>query len=185
MSISDRWRRLGAVGVLALLLPLALLEPAIGLAAEGPALGEPLTPEAVSAIDFTVMPDGTGLPRGAGDPVAGLAVYQAQCRICHGDGGRGGPNDRLVGGRGSLSSALPVKTVGSFWPYATTLFDYIRRAMPIHAPGTLTDDQLYAVTAYVLFANGIIDEDAVMNERTLPKVRMPNRDGFVWALEQE
>ncbi|MGE0625538.1 MAG: c-type cytochrome [Pseudomonadales bacterium] len=167
-----------AAGVLVCLLPVA------GLAAQGPALGEPVPPEVVRSIDFTVLPDGTGLPRGEGDAAAGLVVYQSECGICHGDGGQGGPNDRLVGGRGSLAAPQPVKTVGSFWPYATTLFDYVRRTMPIHAPGTLTSDQIYAVTAYLLFANGIIDEDAVMNARTLPKVRMPNRDGFVWALPE-
>jgi mono/diheme cytochrome c family protein len=164
---------------------LICLAPVAAWPAESPGLGEPVTPETVREIDFTVMPDGTGLPRGAGDALAGLVVYQAQCRICHGDGGQGGPNDRLVGGRGSLASAAPVKTVGSFWPYATTVFDYIRRAMPIHAPGTLTADQTYAVTAYLLFANGIIDEDTLMDARSLPKVRMPNRDGFVWALPDE
>ncbi len=156
-----------------------------GGAAESPALGEPLTSRSVSALDFTILPDGTGLPEGEGDAITGLAVYQAQCRLCHGDGGEGGPNDRLVGGRGSLASAEPVKTVGSYWPYATTIFDYIRRAMPLYAPGSLTADQIYALTAYLLFENGIVDEDTVMNAHTLPKVRMPNRDGFVWALPEE
>lgn len=178
MSTCDRCVR-AAISVLIWLLS------ASGLAADGPGLGVPVTDEAAQAIDFTVMPDGTGLPRGEGDAMAGLAVYQAQCRICHGEGGQGGPNDRLVGGRGGLASPLPVKTIGSFWPYATTVFDYIRRAMPLQAPGSLTNDQVYALTAYLLFESGIIDEDAVINARTLPKVRMPNRDGFVWALPEE
>lgn len=178
MSTYDR-RGLVVICTLFCLLPVA------SRAVEGPELGQPVTPEVVRSIDFTVMPDGTGLPRGEGDATQGLAVYQAQCRICHGDGGQGGPNDRLVGGRGSLATAQPLKTVGSFWPYATTVFDYVRRTMPLNAPGTLTAEQTYAVTAYLLFANGILDEDAVMNAHTLPKVRMPNRDGFVWALDHD
>lgn len=178
MSTSDR---LGCavVGLVLWLLPQA------GPAAEGPGLGEALSAQDVAAVDFTVMPDGAGLPEGQGDALRGLAVYQAQCRLCHGDGGQGGPNDRLVGGRGSLASSAAVKTIGSYWPHATTVFDYIRRAMPLPAPGTLTADEVYSVTAYLLFENGIIDQDAVMNARTLPAVRMPNRDGFVWALPEQ
>jgi cytochrome c len=160
--------------VLAMLLPCA----AVSLADEPPALGVPVTEEEVAAVDFVIMPDGRGLPAGAGNSHDGLAVYQRECRICHGDGGQGGPNDRLAGGIGSLSGADPVKTIGSYWPYATTLFDYVRRAMPYHLPGSLSADEVYAVTAYLLSENGIIDRDRVMNAETLPAVRMPNRDGF-------
>ena len=100
-----------------------------------PALGEPVPQSSVTAADITVMPDGTGLPPGSGSAVGGRAIYLAQCAQCHGPDGNAGPNDRLVGGRGSLGSDQPVKTVGSYWPYATTLFDYIHRAMPYQAPG--------------------------------------------------
>lgn len=147
-------------------------------AAESPGLGVPLTPERIAAIELTVMPDGNGLPRGAGDAVAGAAVYEQHCRACHGQDGHGGPNDALVGGRGSLTSKSPLKTVGSYWPYATTLFDYVRRAMPYPAPGSLSADEVFSVTAYLLFENGIIEEHEQMNADTLPAVTMPNREGF-------
>ena len=106
-------------------------------------------------------------------------MYAAKCESCHGPKGVGKPADSLVGGKGTLASPNPVRTVGSYWPYATTLFDYTRRAMPTTAPMSLTDEQVYAVTAYVLHLNGIIPADAVMNAQTLPQVKMPNRDGFV------
>jgi cytochrome c len=115
--------------------------------------------------------------------VAGRRVYAQHCQACHGEGGRGGPNDTLVGSRGTLGGDAPVKTVGSYWPYATTLFDYVDRAMPYQAPGSLSADEVYAVTAYLLFENGIIADDAEMNAETLPKVAMPNRDGFASALQ--
>ncbi|USB88216.1 cytochrome c, partial [Burkholderia cenocepacia] len=102
-----------------------------------------------------------------------------KCAMCHGVGGEGGVGDPLVGGAGSLTSAKPKKTVGSYWPYATTLFDYIRRAMPYNAPQSLSADDVYAVTAYVLHLSGIVSSDARLDARTLPRVRMPNRDGFV------
>ncbi|HEX7127490.1 MAG TPA: cytochrome c, partial [Thermodesulfobacteriota bacterium] len=107
------------------------------------------------------------------------AIFQQQCVVCHGPSGTEGPMDRLAGGQGSLAGDSPVKTVGSYWPYATTVFDYIRRAMPLTAPGSLTADQAYAVTAYVLFLNGIVGESDVIDAGSLPQVRMPNRDGFV------
>lgn len=149
-------------------------------AAEAPRLGEPVTREhaASPAVSLTVFPDGTGLPPGSGDARAGRTLYQQHCLACHGVDGQGGPNDRLVGGRGSLATATPIKTVGSFWPYATTLFSYVRRAMPHQAPGSLDADTTYALTAYLLHLNGIVDETATMDARTLPQVQMPNRDGF-------
>ena len=146
--------------------------------AESPELGEPIDAATIATIDYTVFPDGEGLPPGQGSATEGLAVYQAQCRVCHGEGGEGGPNDRLVGGHGSLASDKPVKTFGSYWPHATTLFDYLRRAMPHQAPGTLDNDALYALSAYLLYENDIIERDAIMNAETLPSVQMPNRDGF-------
>jgi S-disulfanyl-L-cysteine oxidoreductase SoxD len=109
----------------------------------------------------------------------GEKVYVAQCQACHGPKGAGSPADQLAGGVGSLATDKPVRTVGSFWPYATTLFDYTRRAMPTTKPLSLTNDEVYAVTAYLLYLNGIIAENAEMNPTTLPHVRMPNRDGFV------
>ncbi len=151
------------------------------IAAEGPGLGTPISEADAAAVDFVVMPDGRGLPEGSGDAHQGLAVYQRECRICHGDGGQGGPNDRLVGGIGSLGSTQPVKTIGSYWPYATTVFDYIRRSMPYHQPGNLSADDVYAVTSYLLAENGVIDRDQVMDANTLPAVQMPNQQGFTWA----
>ena len=149
--------------------------------AEGSGLGMPVSERDVAAVDFVVMPDGRGLPNGSGDAQQGLVVYQRECRICHGDGGQGGPNDRLTGGVGSLTSGQPVKTVGSFWPYATTVFDYIRRAMPYQQPGSLSADEVYAVTAYLLAENAVIDRDQVLDAETLPTIQMPNRQGFDWA----
>jgi cytochrome c len=180
MSTFDLLLRLGT----GLWLVLVLVGPS-AVAAEDPGLGRSLTEEAAAGVDFTVMPDGTGLPPGEGDVATGARIYQQQCQVCHGVGGQGGPNDRLVGGAGTLAGDAPVKTVGSYWPYATTVFDYIRRAMPYPAPGSLSADDVYALTAYLLFANGIVDRDAVMNARTLPEVSMPNRDGFVWAVSPD
>ncbi len=152
-------------------------------AAPGPGLGQPLSAEAIAAVDLTVMPDGTGLPPGRGDVDTGARVFAAHCQACHGADGGGGPNDALVGGAGSLASAAPVKTIGSYWPYATTVFDYIRRAMPYQQPGLLDTDEVYAVTAYLLHRNGIVDADAVLTEVSLPRVEMPNRGGFELAVE--
>ena len=106
-------------------------------------------------------------------------MYAARCASCHGATGKEGPNDVLAGGQGTLRTAKPVRTVGSYWPYATTLFDYIRRAMPYMTPGVLTDEEVYGVTAYVLFLNGLIGEQDLVDAKTLPALRMPNRDGFV------
>ncbi|AIO43852.1 cytochrome c [Burkholderia cenocepacia] len=142
-------------------------------------LGQPIDRAALAAWDIDVAPDGGGLPPGAGTVARGGRVFADKCAMCHGAGGEGGVGDPLVGGAGSLASAKPKKTVGSYWPYATTLFDYIRRAMPYNAPQSLSADDVYAVTAYVLHLNGIVSSDARLDARTLPRVRMPNRDGFV------
>jgi len=148
--------------------------------AEGPELGRVATPDEIASWDISVGPDGTGLPSGRGTPKQGEAVYAQKCAACHGEKGAGKPNDQLVGGRGSLSGdQVPVKTVGSFWPFATTLFDYIRRAMPLNAPKSLSDDEVYAVSAYILRLNGIIGEADAMDAQILPQVQMPNRDGFI------
>ena len=165
-----------------LLLVLAFASP--GRAAEAPAspdLGREAPDEIVRQMDISVGPDGATLPAGSGTVEAGEAVYQAQCLVCHGAQGDGADADMLTGGVGTLGTAQPVKTVGSYWPYATTLFDYIRRAMPHNAPLSLTDDETYAVTAYLLWTNRIIDRDLVLDAATLPTVQMPNRQGFVDA----
>ena len=122
--------------------------------------------------------DGRGLPAGHGSVRQGQTLFGERCAACHGAQGEGGSADRLVGGQGTLATGKPVRTVGSFWPYATTLFDYIRRAMPYDAPQSLSADETYALSAYVLHLNGILPEDVELDAASLPKVRMPNRDGF-------
>jgi mono/diheme cytochrome c family protein len=150
--------------------------------------GTPATEQDIAAIAIAIPADGTGLPAGSGDYAKGKAVYEAACAACHGAdlmGVAGLPNMpagaplRLIGGRGTLASKNPVMTVESYWPYATTLFDYIRRAMPFASPGSLTADDIYAVSAYILAEAKIIDKSMVLDARTLPRVEMPNRDGFV------
>ena len=167
-----------------LLVSLVVLSGSIGSIASpafgaGFGIGQPVDRAAIAAWDIDVAPDGSGLPRGAGTVARGAHVFADKCAMCHGAGGQGGVGDPLVGGSGSLAGARPKKTVGSYWPYATTLFDYIRRAMPYNAPQSLSADELYAVTAYVLHLNGIVPDDATLDARTLPRIRMPNRDGFV------
>ncbi len=146
---------------------------------ETPNLGRVATAQEIAGWDISVAPSGDGLPPGRGTAVDGAAVYEQKCQACHGVKGAGQPNDRLVGGQGTLASNAPVRTIGSYWPYATTIFDYVRRAMPYIQPQTLTNDEVYALTAYLLNLNGIIGERDEMNAQTLPKVKMPNRDNFV------
>jgi cytochrome c len=159
-------------------LTIALLGASHGFAA-GPEFGRAATAEEIAAIDISIPPSGKGLPPGSGNAIAGETVYAEKCESCHAAGGTGKPADKLVGGIDSLGSDKAVKSVGSLWPYATTLFDYVRRTMPLNMPMTLTDDEVYAVTAYVLFINGIVTNHQTMDASSLPKVRMPNRDGFV------
>jgi cytochrome c len=169
-----RWRDRFAPA-LALALSLGMLH------AQSPTYGLGRAPRAdeIKAWDIAVGPEGKELPPGSGSAVEGAKIYAAQCAACHGKTGKEGPNDVLVGGQGTLATNKPVKTVGSYWPYATTVWDYINRSMPYNKPGSLSADEVYAVTAYLLSLNGIIKEDAQMNAKTLPQVRMPNRDGFV------
>ena len=152
---------------------------AVLVAASCFAQGRPLTPDEIRAIDITIGPDGSNLPAGSGSVSAGLAVYTAKCQGCHGVEGAGKPQDRLTGGIGTLASDKPIKTPISFWPRATTLFDYIRRAMPIQSPGSLSNDEVYALTAYLLSIDAVIPKNAVLDAKTLPAVKMPNRDGFI------
>jgi len=157
-----------------------VLTSAVAVAADGPNLGRVATPEEIAAWDVSIDPDGVSLPPGSGTPKQGEIVYLAKCVACHGEKGAGKPNDQLVGGQGTLpGDKPPVKTVGSFWPYATTIFDYIRRAMPYNESKSLTNDEVYAVVAYILQLNGVIGENDTIDAKTLPKVKMPNRDGFV------
>jgi len=149
------------------------------VAQETPNLGRPATPAEIAGWDISIPPDGTGLPPGNGTPEQGAVVYAQQCQACHGDKGAGQPNDRLVGGQGTLASKSPVRTIGSYWPYATTVFDYIRRAMPYTHSQSLKNDEVYALTAYLLHLNGIIGAQDAMNAQTLPQVQMPNHDNFI------
>ncbi len=172
----------GAPGVGRLAVALALLlavGAAVSAATEQTGLGHEASAEELGAAGYTVFPDGTGLPAGSGTVSEGKAVYQQFCAACHGRNAEGDEAAALVGGRESLTSERPRKTVESYWPYATSLWDYIRRSMPYESPGSLSDDEIYAVVAHLLHLGGIVGEDAVLDRETLPKVEMPNRDGFV------
>ncbi len=142
-------------------------------------IGRPATEAEIRAWDIDVDPNGHGLPPGRGSVADGAALFAAKCASCHGPTGTEGPADRLVGGQGSLATARPLKTVGSYWPYATTLFDYIRRAMPLTAPQSLASDEIYSLVAWLLYQNGLVPRDIRLDAASLPAVLMPNRDGFV------
>jgi mono/diheme cytochrome c family protein len=158
-----------------------VLAGALALAAQSPkyGVGRPPTPEQIRDLGAAIAPDGSGLPEGSGTVAAGREVLAARCSKCHGEKGEGAVGPVLVGGQGTLATAKPLKTVGSYWPYATTVWDYINRAMPFDQPGLLKPPEVYAVVAYILNLNGIIANDQVMDAKSLPKVKMPNRDGFV------
>jgi S-disulfanyl-L-cysteine oxidoreductase SoxD len=141
-------------------------------------IGQTPTEELIKAWNIDIAPDGTNLPNGAGSVAQGQKIFADTCAACHGEHGTEGPMDRLVGGRGTLDTKKAIMTVGSYWPYATTLYDYVRRAMPFNNPQSLSTDQVYAVTAYILNMNKIIPDDAVLDRNSLPGVKMPNRDGF-------
>src|SRR5258705_646755 len=149
------------------------------LSAQSPryGVGRPPTPEEIRELGSAIAPDGTGVPEGAGTVEAGRELFAAQCARCHGPKGEGDVGARLVGGQGTLRTPRPLKTVGSYWPYATTLWDYINRAMPFDRPGLLEPPEVYAAVAYVLNLNGIIEADQGMDATSLPKVKMSNRDG--------
>lgn len=142
-------------------------------------LGKKATEKEIAGWNIDIAPDGKGLPAGSGSVAHGQQVYAQKCAACHGAKGEGKPADQLVGGADSLKTTKPVRTVGSFWPYATTVYDYIYRSMPYTNPQSLSTQETYAVTAYLLHLNGIVGADAVMNAASLPKVQMPNRAGFI------
>jgi cytochrome c len=152
----------------------------------GPRLGQPADRALIDAWQLNVFPDGIGLPPGRGTVTAGKIIYEQYCASCHGPDGSGSSGDQLAGAVTRLTDEYPEKTIGTYWPYATTLFDFIRRSKPMQSPGSLTSDEIYALTAYLLYLNGILDDNAVLDAHTLPEVRMPNRDGFidVWETEE-
>jgi cytochrome c len=148
--------------------------------AQAPNLGKPIDPAEISAWDISILPDGTGLPAGSGTPAQGAPIYAQKCLMCHGANGKGGPSAALVGNPPLTGGDRdPVKTIANYWPYATTLFDFIRRTMPWQQPRSLTNEEVYSLTAYILSLNKLIGENDEINAKTLPKVKMPNRDGFI------
>lgn len=143
--------------------------------------GEKATQADIDKRFFSVFPDGTNLPAGQGTAIEGKLLFDEQCELCHGTPEEKGMNDVLFGGHGTIGTPQSLATVGSYWPYSTTVFNYVRRAMPYTSPMSLTNSEYYSITAYLLHENGIIGEKDVINKDTLPKVRMPNRDGFINA----
>jgi S-disulfanyl-L-cysteine oxidoreductase SoxD len=141
-------------------------------------IGRPATSAEIAGWNIDIGRDGTNLPPGSGSVARGQEVFEQQCVACHGEKGQGGVGDRLVGGKGTIATSKPIKTVGSYWPYAPTLFDYIRRAMPQNAPQSLSNDDVYAVSAYILSLNGLLPADATLDARTLSAIKMPNRGMF-------
>jgi cytochrome c len=152
---------------------------------QAPQLGKAADAATLKAWNTDIFPDGEGLPSGSGTAAAGKQVYARYCLSCHGADGGGDSADELAGARHSLTDNPPDKTIGSYWPYAATVFDFTRRAMPLDAPGTLSNDQIYAVTAYLLFLNNLVKENDIIDARTLPEVKMPNRNGFIDVYARE
>jgi cytochrome c len=146
---------------------------------QAPALGRPVSAAQLSAFDLIIEPDGTGLPAGGGTAAEGELVYRARCQACHGTNGEGNSAATVLAGGSMQSEGPPLRTVGSYWPHATTVFDFIRRAMPADAPKSLSDEEVYQATAYVLFLNDLIDRNELLNAQTLPLVEMPNKSGFI------
>jgi len=149
-------------------------------AGDTPGLGKPITEADIKPWDISVLPDGSNLPAGSGTAAQGAKLYADKgCNLCHGDNGKGGPSNVLVGNPPLTGDVAALKTITNFWAWPTTLFDYIRRAMPWPTPHTLSDDEVYALCAYLFAANNLIPQDQVMNAQTLPKVKMPNHDNFI------
>ena len=155
-----------------------------GCLAAGPNLGRPIDAAEIAAWDISILPDGTGLPPGGGTPAQGERIFAQKCAMCHGERGKGGVAAAVVGG-GPIDRIEAPKTIANFWGYSTTVFDFIRRAMPWQQPRTLTDNEVYALTAFILAENKLIGQNDSMNADTLPKVRMPNRDGFIIRFPDE
>lgn len=164
--------------IILVLIGLTLCWPVAGFSVS-PNLGREVNAEEIRRWNLNVFPDGRGLPAGSGSVAEGALVYESRCQSCHGPKGQGASADELAGKRHPLTDVNPDKTIGNFWPYATTLFDFVRRSMPLDKPGSLTDNELYAVTAYLLNLNEVIEAKATLDAATLPKVVMPNREGFV------
>ena len=157
----------------------ALLLAAGAALAESPNLGKRLTADEIAPWDISVLPDGSGLPPGSGTPAQSALVYAQKCAACHGEKGQGGISAALVGGAPLTTISAAQKRIANFFPYSTTVFDFIRRAMPWQQPRTLSNDEVYALTAYIFAQNKLIGETETMNAETLHRVRMPNRDGFI------
>jgi cytochrome c len=172
------WKR-DATRTTVLLSILSMLCPVASGDAVGYGVGRVPSPAELDALTVMVTTTGEGLPKGSGTAKQGKEVFAQHCAVCHGPMGEGGDGPALVGGQGTLATSKPKRTVGSYWPYATTLWDYVNRAMPFDRPGTLSHAQVYAVSAYILFLNGIVDEKKVLDAKTLARIRMPNVDGFV------
>ena len=152
--------------------------------AEGPRLGKSITEADIAAWDLSILGDGSGLPPGAGTAAEGAIIYAQKCVACHGENAKGGSNGALVGGP-PLDRIEATKTIANFWSTPTTVFDFIRRAMPWQQPRTLTNDEVYALTAYIFAQNKLIRETEAMNAKTLPTVKMPNRDNFIIRFPKE
>jgi S-disulfanyl-L-cysteine oxidoreductase SoxD len=149
------------------------------LLAETPNRGKPIDEAAVASWDISILPDGTGLPKGSGTPAQGIPIFAEKCAACHGENGKGGDQNALISDRELIGINAAQKTIRNFWPYSTTVFDFIRRAMPAQMPHSLTDDEAYALTAYILAGNKLIGPNDTMDAQTLPKVKMPYRDNFI------
>jgi len=148
--------------------------------AQSPGLGAKISEADIAAWDISILPDGTGLPPGSGTAAQGAPIFAAKCAMCHGEGAKGTPAAAALIGALPLSGGIETtKTIANFWGYSTTAFDFIRRAMPFQAPRSLTNDEVYALVAYIFALNKLIPEGEAMNAKTLPQVKMPNRDGFI------
>ena len=169
------WRKICAVAFMYLLSASASSAQAQGTYG----IGRPATAAEIAGWNIDIGRDGSNLPAGSGSVSQGRDVFAQQCASCHGEKGEGGIGDRLVGGQGTIGTSKPIRTVGSYWPYATTLFDYIRRAMPQNAPQSLSNEDVYAVSAYLLYLNGLVGPDATLDAKSLPAIKMPNRGKFV------
>ena len=180
-SISSSYRRPRSLGLITGLCLLAIACQSLAFdTGEVPSLGTQVDESELATRDTLVFPDGSGLPEGRGNVETGSRLYVQHCLLCHGPNARGGSGEELSGGIADLTRDPPDQTIGTYWPFATTLFDFIRRAMPMHLPGILSNDDAYALTAYLLHENGILPVDARLDAESLKNVRMPNRDGFIW-----